>query len=282
MLGAAPDVAAAQSRDDPLLNFVFTYYGSDLGAAANLGRWCPPVGVAIEASQDDRERLWRGIESSGAYDPRKLPKKRLAALERGRAALAATRKRPPIWHCYGLHEWAMLYRPDGAPQPHKHQSLPLRVDQATINRVVEADEIKCTHFDAFRFFAPEATDKNRHALTRQTQLDHEQPACVHANMDLLRYALRLAPFVDASLIGDALDVALQARDLDIRASPYLLAGAAPVEVETTAGRKEYVRRQAAVHDAAAPVRDRLLAAYDDFFLAHALVPDAREEAKLVV
>ena len=55
-----------------------------------------------------------------------------------------------------------------------------------------------------------------------------------------------------------------------------------MEVETTAGRKEYVRRQAAVHDAAAPVRDRLLAAYDDFFLAHALVPDAREEAKLVV
>ena len=51
-------------------------------------------------------------------------------------------------------------------------------------------------------------------------------------MDLLRYALRLAPFVDASLIGDALDVALQARDLDIRASPYLLAGAAPVAVET--------------------------------------------------
>ena len=282
LLGATPDVAAARSRDDPLLNFVFTYYGSDLGAAANLGRWCPPVGVAIEASQDDRERLWRGIESSGAYDPRKLPKKRLAALERGRAALAATRKRPPIWHCYGLHEWAMLYRPDGAPQPHKHQSLPLRVDQATINRVVEADEIKCTHFDAFRFFAPEATEKNRHALTRQTQLDHEQPACVHANMDLLRYALRLTPFVDAALIGDALDVALQARDLDIRASPYLLAGAAPVEVETTAGRKEYVRRQAAVHDAAAPVRDRLLAAYDDFFLAHALVPDARAETRLVV
>ena len=101
-------------------------------------------------------------------------------------------------------------------------------------------------------------------------------------MDLLRYALRLAPFVDASLIGDALDVALQARDLDIRASPYLLAGAAPVAVETKAGRKEYVRRQAAVHDAAAPVRDRLLAAYDDFFLAHALVSDAFEEAKLVV
>ena len=61
LLGAPPDVAAARSRDDPLLNFVFTYYGSDLGAAANLGRWCPPIGVAIEASQDDRERLWRGI-----------------------------------------------------------------------------------------------------------------------------------------------------------------------------------------------------------------------------
>ena len=55
-----------------------------------------------------------------------------------------------------------------------------------------------------------------------------------------------------------------------------------MEVETTAGRKEYVRRQAAVHDTAAPVRDRLLAAYDDFFLAHALVPGACEEAKLVV
>lgn len=274
LLGAPPEIAASRSKDDPLLNFVFNYYGSDLGSAINLGRWCPPVGVAIEASEDERARLWRGLESNGAYDPHKLPKKRLVAMERGRLALYATRRRQPVWHCYGLHEWAMLYRPDGAEAPHKYQSLPIRVDQACINRVVEADEIKCTHFDAFRFFAPEAVDKNKHTLTRKTQIDHEQPGCVHANMDLLRYALRLAPFIDASLIGDALAVALQARDLDMRASPYLLAGSKPVAVETTAGRKEYVRAQAAVHDAAAPVRDRLLAAYDDFFLQHALVPGA--------
>ena len=54
-----------------------------------------------------------------------------------------------------------------------------------------------------------------------------------------------------------------------------------MEVETTAGRKEYVRRQAAVHDAAAPVRDRLLKAYDDFFLQYALV-DEKEGSKVVV
>lgn len=96
LLGAPPEIAASRSKDDPLLNFVFNYYGGDLGSAINLGRWCPPVGVAIEASEGDRERLWRGIEGGGAYDPRKLPKKRLLALERSRLALAATRRRQPV------------------------------------------------------------------------------------------------------------------------------------------------------------------------------------------
>ena len=180
LLGAAPDVAAAQSRDDPLLNFVFTYYGSDLGAAANLGRWCPPVGVAIEASQDDRERLWRGIESDGAYDPRMLPKKRIAALERGRAALAATRKRPPIWHCYGLHEWAMQYWPEGAQKPPSavyQAHMRLRVPREVINQVVERRGVRCTHVDALRFFAPAAGELNAlgASLRREEQLELEQP-----------------------------------------------------------------------------------------------------------
>ena len=100
------------------------YYGSEVGAAANLGA-AKPVGVAIEASQDDR------INSGAARERRRLrsaddPKKRLAARQRRgrprgtRVGRAPSRKRPPIGgSCHACNEWAMLYRPGrrrGAPQ----------------------------------------------------------------------------------------------------------------------------------------------------------------------
>ena len=44
----------------------------------------------------------------------------------------------------------MLYRPAGAPKPHKYQSLPLRISQEVLNEYVESKPIRCTHYDAFR------------------------------------------------------------------------------------------------------------------------------------
>lgn len=54
-----------------------------------------------------------------------------------RDLLAATSARAPVFHCFGLHEWAMLYRPPGAEEGgvdkrSVHQALPLRISQEEV------------------------------------------------------------------------------------------------------------------------------------------------------
>ena len=165
----------------------------------------------------------------------------------------------------------MQYQPLGAPPPPsaKYQAhLPLRVSQATINAAVERRGVSCTHVDALRYFAPAAAQLNKHGATlhRSQQTDLEQPACVHAAMDLLKMALKLTPWIEAELVGDALEIAIEARTLDVAASPYDLSsyGLAPICIEMESGRSEYIERQTGLMDRAQPVRWRLLRAYDAF------------------
>ncbi|KAL7517577.1 hypothetical protein ACHAWX_002494 [Stephanocyclus meneghinianus] len=129
-------------------------------------------------------------------------------------------------------------------------------------------------------------------LTRTDQLHLEQKACLHANMDLFKIAWRLQPFVSSTLLTEALAVALQARTLDVEASPYDVTGyhglcwshdvnvaesgeigvpcgtmpLGAVEVETEEGRKEYRRRQAQVMQRGEVVRKKLVRAYSDFLM----------------
>ena len=72
--------------------------------------------------------------------------------------------RPGAFGCFGLHEWAMVYR-EGE---HRHP-VPLRLGQAGTDDVVETHKIRCTHIDAFRFFTPDAAPRNRCDPTRETQ-----------------------------------------------------------------------------------------------------------------
>ena len=111
----------------------------------------------------------------------------------------------------------MQYHPKNAPPPPsaKYQGqheLNLRVDRKTINETVERRGISCTHVDALRFFAPAAGPLNHHgsSLERMDQLRLEQPACVHAHMDLLKIALRIQPFCDAGLLRKILRLAMDA------------------------------------------------------------------------
>ena len=154
-------------------------------------------------------------------------------------------------------------------QPQRHQQLPLRLAQPALNRVVESTPIACTHFDAFRFFAPDAAPLNSLQPTREQQAALEQPGCVHASMDLFKYAVKLYPHLPSTLLADTLELAITARVLDMRASPYDLSGVdAPgfdlraVRIETAAGRKEYQALQASVARCAAPLRQQLLRYYD--------------------
>lgn len=188
-----------------------------------------------------------------------------------RAVLQQALTAEPVLYCHGLHEWAMLYHPDSAPPPPsgKYQShLPKRATRTVINELVELRGVNCTHVDALRYFAAAAAPLNHHGcpLPRADQLRLEQPACVHANMDLLKIALRLQPFLDSQLLVRVLDVALQARRLDVAASPYdaTAYGVGVVPVETPEGRALYRKEQAAIMEQAQIVRRDLLQAYDQF------------------
>jgi hypothetical protein len=195
--------------------------------------------------------------------------------------LMQTLQAEPILHCHGLHEWAMQYHPEGAPPPPsgKYQShLPLRVSRDVINEAVERRGISCTHVDALRFFAPAASPLNHHgsSLQRMDQLRLEQPGCVHAHMDLLKISAKLRPFCDPVLIQQVLQIALEARRLDVAASPYdaTAYGIGVVPIETQEGRAEYRSQQKVLMERAEVVRRDLLLAYQRF------LPMAFQESSL--
>jgi hypothetical protein len=137
----------------------------------------------------------------------------------------------------------------------------LRLAPADLAQVVESTSLRCTHYDAFRFFTPAARPLNAAQLTRDAMPRHEQGGCLHTNMDLYKVAYKLTPLVPSELVADCFALARSIRELDMRASPYDLAelGFPAVRVETAAGRIEYVAAQQRFADSAAALRRRLVA-----------------------
>jgi hypothetical protein len=111
--------------------------------------------------------------------------------------------------------------------------------------VVESHNIVCTHFDAFRFFTPEAVGLNRRDPTRENQPELEQSGCLHAGMDVYKWVTKLGPLIPGELLLDCFELARDIRQTDMRASPYDLAdwGYAPIPIETSEGKAEYVQSQ---------------------------------------
>ncbi|OEU14442.1 hypothetical protein FRACYDRAFT_240984 [Fragilariopsis cylindrus CCMP1102] len=202
-----------------------------------------------------------------------------------KSILETTIQSEPILHCYGLHEWAMQYHPFGAEKPPSgkyQQHLPLRVSREIINTTVERKGLRCTHVDALRFFAPAAAPLNHHGsfLEREDQLRLEQSGCVHSHMDLLKIALKLIPYCDSQLLVDIVDIALEARTLDVGASPYDCSqykyedgqDIVMIPVETTEGRKQYKELQTKLMYKTESIRKRLLINYN-LFLKLCFTPD---------
>jgi hypothetical protein len=77
---------------------------------------------------------------------------------------------------------------------------------------------------------------------------------------LYKWSYKLSPLIESDIVMDAFELAYDARELDMRASPYDLTalGFQPVRIETPSGRAEYVRRQALLAERAAVVRQALL------------------------
>ena len=103
---------------------------------------------------------------------------------------------------------------------------------------------------------------NERPLTRREQLDHEQPACLHAGMDIYAYTAALEAGAPGELLLDALRAAFTAREIDMRSSPYDLSqwGLNPIPVETPHGRAEFVAFQRAWITRTQALRSRYLRA----------------------
>jgi hypothetical protein len=237
----------------PVLDFLFTYYSH---RPARLLRWHPGPGVVLA---DAAEYLHRPAyrPTGGGVELGPLPAERRPGVEFVHALLTATAARRPHLGCFGLHEWAMVYRSAEV----RHEDWPLRLGGAGTDAVVESLPVRCTHFDAFRFFTDAARPLNLVQPRRTDQVALEQPGCLHAGMDLYKWAYKLDPYAPSELVADCFELALDIRSLDMRASPYDLAplGYAPVRIETAEGRAEYRREQAGFTERARPLRARLIA-----------------------
>jgi hypothetical protein len=260
----APHVNRARAGEPhPVWDFLFSYYSLRPG---QLRCWHP--GFRVLLAGDDAIRRYRGrrgydTAADGVAVSDAHLRSRLDTIRFVARLLRATARRPARLNCFGLHEWAMVYR-SGAV---RHNRVPLRLGAAATDAIVESEiagPLRCSHFDAFRFFTADAAPRNAGSPSRATQHDWEQPGCLHANMDLYKWCYKLSPLIDSELLLDCLELAAAAREVDMRASPYDLRsyGYAPIAVEHAAGRAEYVRCQKAIALQAAPLRAALLGRCD--------------------
>ncbi|WP_433913722.1 3-methyladenine DNA glycosylase [Brevibacterium litoralis] len=173
--------------------------------------------------------------------------------------LQRTLARPGTFNCFGLHEWAMVYKLREGER--RHEQVPLRLSRAETDAVVEAHRIGCSHFDAYRFFTPAAEPLNELRPERATMTAMEQPGCLHGNMDLYKWAMKLGPVVPSHLVRRAFELAVEIRATDMEASPYDVRpwGYGVVAIETAEGKAEYVRRQRDFADRGNDLRRDLLA-----------------------
>lgn len=242
----------------PIYDFLFEYYPV---RPTHLKSWHPGFGAALagdppHAQWRDYHRTARGVE----LDLAAFWQRRGSAIDYIGNLLSRTAARPARFDCFGLHEWAMVYRTDNP-----RHDLPLRLGQARTNEVVEKHNLRCSHYDAYRFFTPPARPLNLTVLRREDQPECDQGGCVHVTMDLYKWAWKLGPLVPGELLHECFDLAIAARELDMEASPYDCRdwGLGVVAIETTAGKNEYVRRQRVLAERAEPIRHRLINIVDD-------------------
>jgi hypothetical protein len=241
----------------PVHDFLFSYYSQ---RPAQLLRWHPGFGVGLaEASSYASLKGYGGVPTTVSAEYVATQRVLVETLLR---LLRATASRPANLGCFGMHEWAMVYRSDETRHPQ-----PLRLGAVATNAVVESHRIACSHFDAFRFFTPPAVPLNTLAPGSDDRPDFEQPGCLHGGMDLYKHAFRLSPMISSDLVADAFELAWDIRILDMRAAPYDMTGVrldptgeawTPVEVETAEGKRDYAELQRHYSERAAPIRRRLI------------------------
>ena len=240
----------------PVEDFLFTYYNLK---PAQLRRWHPGVGTFLTgegARERSSERFYTEHDDGrvGLDVPAFLAAR--PVLDFVERLLSSVASRPAHLGCFGLHEWAMVYRTSKV----RHGQVPLRLGHQGTDRVVESHRIQCSHFDAFRFFTEPARPHNTLQPTREAQVELDQPGCLHVNMDLYKWAYKLTPAVPSELVVDCFELSREIRTLDMRASPYDLRewGYEPVRIETAQGKAAYMEYQRDFAERGAVLRERLL------------------------
>ncbi|WP_418904440.1 3-methyladenine DNA glycosylase [Corynebacterium pygosceleis] len=249
----------SRGEKHPVWDFLFDYYPVK---PAQLARWHPGAGTRLHGDCPHSDWRYYDTDSAGTtgVNLRELWGKRGESFRYIRDLLTSTADNTARFDCLGLHEWAMVYRTDDP-----RHDLPLRLGRTGTDAVVEQHQIRCTHYDAFRFFTPSARPLNITPLTREQQPSREQRGCVHATMDLYKWASKLGPLVPGGLFLDCFELACAARVLDMEASPYDVRhlGFGVVPIETAEGKRTYVTRQRELARRAAPLRRALTALVDE-------------------
>lgn len=248
----------ASHQPHPVFDFLFSYYPFSPG---KLEQWHPGYGIKListgQCPKTFQSRHYRRDDGLVFLNPEIITEKELFRLRWIHNLLSLTQNRAPHFACHGLHEWAMVYR--GNDIRHR-ESTPLRLPQDEIDKMVSSRSINCSHFDAYRFFSPDARSYNKLQPTMDSRPEYEQPGCLHTNMDLYKWASKCMPWVGSSLLWKCFKLALKARELDMRASPYELSsyGYSPVKIETSEGRTEYETRQREISRLGIPLRQQLI------------------------
>ena len=257
----ADHLARRQRREKhPVEDFLFTYYPT---RPNQLRVWHPGPGIRLRGGTEyEGRRGYLYSEGAAQLDPAEISR-RSESVGWIRKLLAATAGRQPQFGCFGLHEWAMVYRTSDV-----RHDWPLRLGSTGTDEVVESHKIACSHFDAFRFFTQPARGLNLLQPTRETQPALEQGGCLHANMDLYKWASKLMPFTPSSLLLDCFELARDIRTLDMRASPYdfVSLGYSAIEIETPAGKAAYAAAQRSFASRARPLRQKLVELCDQLML----------------
>lgn len=119
----------------PVWDFLFTYYSFP---PRKLLTWVPGI-------VDDEGRLrvpaipCTGSESTQSWTAPALPERSRRVAREIADLCHRILERPARYTCYGLHEWAMVYRL--SPEAVRHASTPLRLHLETVNNFVRSQSL---------------------------------------------------------------------------------------------------------------------------------------------
>jgi hypothetical protein len=237
----------------PVMDFLFEYYSFP---PQKLLTWNPGYNSITPREWTPSDKLYQLTSEGWILQANDFREKRISALDWLITLQQSILDRPKALGCFGLHEWAMVYKTTDV----RHQQLPLRLSQEEIVSFLQTQTIRCSHFDAFRFFTPPAKPLNKLQPTYSRRIELEQGGCIHANMDLYKWCYKFWPWIPSTLLAKTFLLAVETRYFDMMASPYDLIdfGIEPIKIETEAGRTEYQQRQQSIANQAEILRIELV------------------------